>query len=647
MAIVFATTVFGTPQEGVREYEWEYPDESEQEFLQDSDQWRGTAWLKCIDRNEDWQGTDLNHYGNEYSTVRLTDCEFRFYNDYESTSVKVAVELVDDEDGQKPALFARDLMQGVYNFDKIKGNGTLRVQPTDHWSSSAIVIKNYDQFSGSIEAECAVVFGEVEDPERSDTGLIVIPEDATVTIAEGKHFTMQELKIDGVLIVNGALNVGMVSGSGTVVLPAEIQNGTNIGVYGCDESTIMFSDDFTGHFSNGCRIRGNLDLDGNTITLTGGDNTEPYVINRLVGYGILNIDETSQPITIREVLDMSTFAIAYQGRIIGDTDKVTLPEGFKIDSHGYICLDSETRYYVTLPSETTGGSYVVSNLTAECTIEPTEAGGSTYALPDGAKVGIYMVPKKGYVVTGDPYIINEIKSDKTIDESRLPKATSREQAALEAVFGDGAVVTPITDDAGDPTNYLVTVTKNLTGPVVLPEVVSNIVINLAGYSIEGAAGAAGSATTPGGDGGPAIMVSNSAARIEIVGPGTVKGGKGGDGNPPGKGAPAVVDADGNEVVVSAPDGIVSKGDDGESTEPEATPITSIELFTTGDDQKNVSVVIAATPGKTYQLLRSEDLMTPVDNWDPIKAEQADDDVLTLVDPNPPAKQAFYRVMRRP
>ena len=63
-AIVFAITAFGTPQEGVREYEYEYPDEAEQEVLQDSDQWRGTAWLKCIDRNEDWQGTKLDHYGN-------------------------------------------------------------------------------------------------------------------------------------------------------------------------------------------------------------------------------------------------------------------------------------------------------------------------------------------------------------------------------------------------------------------------------------------------------------------------------------------------------------------------------------------------------------------------------------------------------
>ena len=453
-AIVFATTVFGTPQEGVRKYENDYPDEAEQAFLQDSDQWRGTAWLEYIERGEDWQGTNLDHFGNEHSTVRLTDCEFPLCYDNEPTPVKVAVELVDDEDSGKPALFACDLRQGTYNFEKIKGDGTLRARTTDPWSSSAIVLKNYDQFVGSIETECAVVFGEVEDPERSGIGRIVIPEDATVTIAEGKHFSTQELKIDGTLVVNGALlNIEMVSGSGTVVLPAEIEDGTNIGTYGCEESTIRFSNDFTGTFSNGCRIRGNLDLGGNTIKLTGGDNTEPYVINRLVGTGILNIEEASQPIEIREVLDAYTWTIAYEGRIIGDTGKVTLPEGFKIDSHGYICRESETRYYVTLPSETTGGSYVVSNLTAECMIEPKEAGGSTYALPDGAKVGIYMVPKKGYVVTGDPYIINEIKSDKTIDAADLPKAKAPEveyyawdeaKKAVDGPFTTNAI--PVTAD---------------------------------------------------------------------------------------------------------------------------------------------------------------------------------------------------------
>ena len=91
--------MFATPSSRVvREYEWECPDENEQAFLQDSDQWRGTAWLKAIERSYDWSGTNLNFFGNEYSTVRLTDCEFTLYCDTDSAPVKVAVVFGDGED---------------------------------------------------------------------------------------------------------------------------------------------------------------------------------------------------------------------------------------------------------------------------------------------------------------------------------------------------------------------------------------------------------------------------------------------------------------------------------------------------------------------------------------------------------------------
>ena len=405
-AIVFATAAFAAPSaREVREYECDYPDEGEQAFLQDSTKWVGTAWLKCIEGNENGQGTNLDHYGNEHSTVRLTDCEFGLYYDSDPTPVKVAVELVDDEDSQKPALFARELRQGTYCFEKLKGDGTLRIQSMDPWSASAIVIKNYDQFVGSIEAECAVVFGAVENPERSGVGRIVIPEDATVTIAEGRHFSTQELRIDGTLIVNGALaNVGMVYGSGTVILPAKIESGANVGAYGCEESTILFSDDFTGTFSNGCRIRGTLDLGGNTITLTGGNNTEPYVINRLAGTGILNIEEASQPVSIREVLDMDTFAIAYEGRIIGDTSKVTLPEDFTLDSRGYIVREGAgDHHYVTVP-KTVSGVFVpaVVNQTAGEELEEVEEENYefyVYRVPAGDTISVDITTPYSNVVT--------------------------------------------------------------------------------------------------------------------------------------------------------------------------------------------------------------------------------------------------------
>lgn len=76
---VFATTVFAAPSSReVREYECDYPDENEQSFLQDADQWIGTAWLKCIEWNEDWQGTNLDHYGNEHSTLHQPSRWFRY-----------------------------------------------------------------------------------------------------------------------------------------------------------------------------------------------------------------------------------------------------------------------------------------------------------------------------------------------------------------------------------------------------------------------------------------------------------------------------------------------------------------------------------------------------------------------------------------
>lgn len=394
VAMFLATTAFSGPSSReLREYECDYPNENEQAFLQDSTQWIGTAWLKCIERNEDWQGTNLDHYGNEHSTVRLTDCEFSLYNDFEPSFIKVAVELVDNENSQEPAFYATDLRQGTYTFEKIKGDGTLRARTTDQYSASAIVLKNYDQFEGSIETECAVVFGDVDNPETSGAGLIVIPEGKTVTIAEGKHFTTQELKIDGTLIMNGALNVSTVSGSGTVVLPAEIDYGMDISSYVCDESTIRFSNDFTGYFSAGHYFRGNLDLGGNTMTFTDAKITEPYVFNRLVGDGIIDIGGTAQPITIREVLDMDTYDIAYKGRIIGDTSNVTLPEGFTLDSRGYIVTEGADHHYVTVP-KTVSGVFVpaVTDVTKGFELEDVEEENYEYY--------VYRVPA-GDVITVD------------------------------------------------------------------------------------------------------------------------------------------------------------------------------------------------------------------------------------------------------
>ena len=84
-----------------------------------------------------------------------------------------------------------------------------------------------------------------------------------------------------------------------------------------------------------------------------------------------------------------------------------------------------THVSVTLPTETVGYGFAVSNLTvvgSEAKIEPTKAGGTTYLLPIGARVGIYAVPEEGYAVKGEPYIIESVSEEETIDPDSLPSA---------------------------------------------------------------------------------------------------------------------------------------------------------------------------------------------------------------------------------
>ena len=77
---------------------------------------------------------------------------------------------------------------------------------------------------------------------------------------------------------------------------------------------------------------------------------------------------------------------------------------------------------VVLPTGTTGYRYVVSNTTARAEIKATEGG--RYALPLGARVAVYAVPEAGYVIVGtNPYVIEQVTLDMTIDESMLPKVS--------------------------------------------------------------------------------------------------------------------------------------------------------------------------------------------------------------------------------
>ena len=69
-------------------------------------------------------------------------------------------------------------------------------------------------------------------------------------------------------------------------------------------------------------------------------------------------------------------------------------------------------------------TYVVSNLTARVEMEDVggdgDSGGAVYALPLGARVGIYTVAKRGYeVVRSEPYVIETVTPELVIDAVEL------------------------------------------------------------------------------------------------------------------------------------------------------------------------------------------------------------------------------------
>ena len=170
---------------------------------------------------------------------------------------------------------------------------------------------------------------------------------------------------------------------------------------------------------------GDSDGDAGTVTINGGEVT---AIGGDDGKGIGGWGGSTV-----------TFGDVDFNVVTGATAAVTAPiaQGDYESDHSakYVHIEQAT-VKVTLPT-TTGYAFAVSNLTEGAEeILPTEAGGTTYALPVGEKVGIYAVPEKGYVVKGEPYIIDEVKSDTKIDASKLPGAKLPEPE-ISAVSEEG------------------------------------------------------------------------------------------------------------------------------------------------------------------------------------------------------------------
>ena len=78
-------------------------------------------------------------------------------------------------------------------------------------------------------------------------------------------------------------------------------------------------------------------------------------------------------------------------------------------------------------------------------------------------------------------------------------------------------------------------------------------------------------------------------------------------------------------------------------ERQGVKIISIAIQTEGG-QSQFEAKFASTKGASYALLRSEDLLKPIDQWKVIVTEQAPGENFMLADPNPPAEKAFYMVV---
>ena len=122
-----------------------------------------------------------------------------------------------------------------------------------------------------------------------------------------------------------------------------------------------------------------------------------------------------------------------------------------------------------------------------------------------------------------------------------------------------AAVEAQTNEYGYVTNYVVTLTNDVTGPVFLPDDVGPIALNMNGWNVTGQDGEDGTSSTAGGNGGPAVVITPGVHpdydesvfflfddKDQPIGPhgerepGRIVGGDGGDGVPVGAGGDAIV-----------------------------------------------------------------------------------------------------------
>ena len=107
--------------------------------------------------------------------------------------------------------------------------------------------------------------------------------------------------------------------------------------------------------------------------------------------------------------------------IVDHDVEITIPEPTEVEP------EPET-VQIQLPIGTAGvAGYIVSNLTEGVAIAADDVvvvGGATYTLPLGKKVEIWVVPADGYRVTGNPYTIDEVTTETTVEVTDLPSVAA-------------------------------------------------------------------------------------------------------------------------------------------------------------------------------------------------------------------------------
>lgn len=183
--------------------------------------WTGTVWLK----NQTVTALNLNDYGNSDSVVKVTGLTGYFQRN-SATVHHSTLDLADD--GETPAFTYNNGWGGsVVQFDKLTGDGTLKV--TNVGNGEILYFADANGFAGTLNTVAKkIIFGGTvpSGDGQNHNGKLEIGNGATITIASGKVWTMNNGVVNnGTLHLNGTLS-GALTNNGTLYLGADLPDNT-------------------------------------------------------------------------------------------------------------------------------------------------------------------------------------------------------------------------------------------------------------------------------------------------------------------------------------------------------------------------------------------------------------------------------------